>query len=120
METGSGLTDQQHLLAIPGKVVPQNAQARWFYSSVFSTTIVHSVTSAAMAPMAARVGNSTAPTTPSVSGISIRVFPSLVLDGDTADVPLPHQFLDRRDQLLAADGELLFSDLLFVHGCTSL
>jgi len=36
----------------------------------------------------------------------------LVLDGDTADVPLTYQLLDCRKQLLTADRELLFSNLL--------
>lgn len=45
-------------------------------SSTFSTTIVRLVTSAAMA---SRVGKKSAPTTPNVRGISIRVFPSLLL-----------------------------------------
>jgi hypothetical protein len=45
------------------------------YSSAFSMTSVLSVTRAAMAPIAARVCNTKAPTTPCVSGISISVSP---------------------------------------------
>ena len=50
-----------------------------YTKSLLSATIVHSVTSAAIAPMAARVGRNNTPTTPNVSGISIRVLPSLFL-----------------------------------------
>jgi hypothetical protein len=49
------------------------------YSSSFSTTMLQSVTSAAMAPIAAQTGRSAAPTRPSVSGTSIKAFPSSFL-----------------------------------------
>ena len=50
-----------------------------------------------MAPMAASVGNNTAPTTPNVKWDLDQGLSLFVLDGDAADVSLPYQFLDRRD-----------------------
>ena len=48
-----------------------------FYASSRSTAIVHSPISAAAAPIAAKTGNNTAPTTPIVSGKDIISLPVL-------------------------------------------
>jgi len=47
----------------------------WVFYSILSTTIVHRVARAAMAPRAASHGARMVPTTPMVAGISKRVFP---------------------------------------------
>ena len=47
-------------------------------------------------------------------------FSSLVLDCDTTDVPLMHELLDRRDQLLSADREFFFANFLLTHDSSSL
>ena len=80
-------------------------------SSTRSTTIVHSVTRAASAPSAARVGKKQRPDDAECERNLDQYLVFAVLDRDPADVALVDEGLDCGDQLLATDRDLFCSCL---------